>query len=93
MWQIVAVPSGVACMARAALVAGRLGGVAASVAVVKANRRGEAAHLSLPLLCVPSCKVAPPPACPRLTLEPPDLAFALLSSLIDFELISANHHP
>jgi hypothetical protein len=30
---------------------------------------------------------------PRLTLEPPDLAFALLSSLIDFELISANHHP
>jgi hypothetical protein len=30
---------------------------------------------------------------PRLTLEPPDLAFALLSSLIDFEVISANHHP
>ncbi len=86
-----------------ALVASRLGGVAASVAVVKAKRRGEAAPPSLPLLqetcaCHPPKSAPPYPQClrrmhPRLTLEPPDLAFALLSSLIDLELISANHHP
>ncbi len=106
MWQIVGVASGVLCMARGRLLqvgSHAVGGVAASVAVVKAKRRGEAAPPSFPLLqetcaCHPAKSPPPSPQClrrmhPRLTLEPSDLAFALLSSLIDFEIISANDHP
>jgi hypothetical protein len=98
MWETVAAPSGVACMARGRLLqvgSHAIGSVAASVALVKAKRRGEAASPPLPLLqetcaCPPLPYSIPAPHAPALTLQPPESAPTLLSPLIDFEITSAN---
>ena len=104
MWEIVAVASGLACMARGRLLQV---GLVALRRLLQWSKQNVAAKRPLPRC--PSFKrpvrailqsppPPPPSAClrrmhPRLTLEAPDVAFAVLSSLIDFELIHANHHP
>jgi hypothetical protein len=77
MWEIVAVASGVLCTARGRLLqvgSHALGGVAASVAVVKAKRRGEAAPPSLPLL-QETCACPPLPSHMPATNAPAPDAF------------------
>ena len=104
MWDIIAVASGVACKARGCLLqVGSHARATLSVALrrlLQWSKQNVAAKRPLPRR--PSFKrpvraLLFPPTCMRrmhlrLTLSPPDPALARLSQLIDFEIISANHH-